>query len=213
MRSSLFGLALSVAGTFVISLLRSPGMLDEDLKGQHAVQVQELNKTLANERDLHRALEKDLRGQLEEPKICAEILEYQLEEVQGSAPFGMESLLGRENPLAGTPLGVFVDTVVKLRVRVGNEHRAASVVQEQQLVIYERFTWNPLRANEEPITDVTNYPRIELNSPIAFACPRFGWLFYRVQRKRREDLISGRLQLSVTDGTGKVSHAPPREIG
>jgi hypothetical protein len=200
-----------MAGTFAISLFRSPSLLDTErqteianLKNQHAIEVKQLNTALAAEKDLHRAIEKDMRVQLAEPKIVPEILEYQFQEMQrqvGLLEMGVDPLFGGA-----------VDTIVKLYIRLGNEHRPPATVQGCQLVIYERNTWYPLHPKEERIFEIQNYTRIDLGSPIAFACPRFGWLFYRVERKNVVDLISGRLQLSVTDGTGKSISAPQKTI-
>jgi len=202
----LFGYVFSWIGSFLINLFRAPALLDrerqkeiEDLKRQHADEMKEVRVAFAGEKQLLIAQGEELRQKLAEPKIVPEIVKYEFEEVAHPGP-SLESVV--ESVLGGN-----VDTIVKLSIRLANEHRQPTAIQKCELSVRARPPGITYLSRDEPIRDVQNYVRLKLEPPIEYGFPRLGWLFFRFERRKQEDLIEGELQLSVIDGTGKISTA------
>ena len=190
-----FGYLFSWIGSFLINLLRAPALLDADrqielnrLREQHSTEITGLRNTSAKEKG-------ELQRKLVEPKIVPEIMKYELEEVARPA-----SIIENFSPPNK-------DTIAKLAIRLKNEQRQSATIQQCDLSVQARSPGITYFSRNELIHDVQNYVQLKLDSPIEYAIPHSGWLFFRFERRKKEDLIAGELELSVTDGTGKVSTA------
>jgi hypothetical protein len=199
---AVFGYVFSWTGNFLINLVLAPALLDADrqseiriLEQKYTEKLKELANALEQEKQLRLVNEAELRRQLLEPKIIPEILSYEIEEVERPRNVFLP------DPFCDT------DTIVKLSIRLMNEHRQPTTIQKCELSVRARppgVLWGSV---DEPIRDVQNYVRVNLDAPVEYGCPRSGWLFFRLQRRKKEDIIAGTLELSVTDGTGKTETA------
>jgi hypothetical protein len=202
--SVVFGYVFSWIVSFVVNSLRAPKLLDADrqaeivnLRRHHVDEMRQASDAFAyREGELQRQIE-GLRRKLVEPKIVPEILQYEIGEVvRYPASVFSQGVLRND-----------LDTIIKVAIRLRNDHKQPTTIQECALSVRTRPPGGVRGSVNEPNHNVQNYTHINLDVPIEYAWPCSGWLFFRMEHCKKEDLIAGDLELSVTDGTGKVSTA------